>query len=77
VAIGGSGTERYHVEEAAAKSNIALDTVVVKMSSKEAISTLTPELREAVDGAYKRARTIIQAEAAPTDTLIIPGIGKR
>jgi hypothetical protein len=74
-AIGGAGTERYHIEEAAAKSNIALDAVVVKMSSKEAISMLTPELREAADTAYKMVRTIIQAETAPGDTVIIAGIG--
>jgi hypothetical protein len=74
-AIGGSGTERYHIEEAAAKSNIVLDAVIVKMSSKEAISTLTPELQEAANAAYNRIRTIIQAETAPGDTVIIAGIG--
>lgn len=74
-AIGGTGTERYHIEGAAAKSNIALDAVVVKMSSKEAISTLTPTLREAIDTAYNKVRTIIEAETAPGDTVIIAGIG--
>jgi len=74
-AIGGPGTERYHIEEAAAKSNIALNAVVVKMSSKEAISTLTPQLREAADAAYNRVRAIIEAETAPGDTVIVAGIG--
>jgi len=74
-AIGGPGTERYHIEEAAAKSNIALNAVVVKMSSKEAISALTPQLLEPADAAYNRVRTIIQAETAPGDTVIVAGIG--
>ena len=74
-AIGGPGTERYHIEEAAAKSNIALNAVVVKMSSKEAISALTPQLLEPSDAAYNRVRTIIQAETAPGDTVIVGGIG--
>ena len=74
-AIGGPGTERYHIEEAAAKSNIALDAVVVKMSSKEAISTLTPVLREAADVAYNRVQAIIQTETAPGATVIVAGIG--
>jgi hypothetical protein len=74
-AIGGPGTERYHIEEAAAKSNIALDAVVVKMSSKEAISTLTPVLREAADAAYSRVCAIIQTETAPGATVIVAGIG--
>ncbi len=74
-AIGGPGTERYHIEEAATKSNIALDAVVVKMSSREAISALTPQLREAVDAAHNRVRTIIQTETDPGDTVIVAGIG--
>jgi hypothetical protein len=73
VAIGSSGTERYRIEEAAARSNIALNAVVVEMSSKEA---LTPHLREAPDAAYNRLRTIIQAETAPGDTVIVAGFGK-
>jgi hypothetical protein len=74
-AIGGAGTERYHIEEVTAKSNIALDAVVVKMSSKEAISALTSVLREAADAAYSRVRATIHSETAPAATVIVAGIG--
>src|SRR5262249_36776380 len=50
-AIGGPGTEKYHIEESASKQNIPLVAVVVKMSSKEAISTITPQLEKSADDA--------------------------
>jgi hypothetical protein len=71
----GSVTERCRIEEAAAKSNVALDAVAVKMSSKEAISRLTAELREAADAAYNRIGTIIQVETAAYDNAVIAGVG--
>jgi hypothetical protein len=74
-AIGGPGNERYHIEEAATKNNVALDAVIVKMSSKEAISTLTPELRKAADAAYDKVLDIVQNETAPGDTVIVAGVG--
>jgi hypothetical protein len=61
--------------KAAAKSNIRLDAVVVKMSSEEAISTLTPVLREAADAACDRVQAIIEAETRPGDTVIVAGMG--
>jgi len=74
-AIGGAGNERYHIEEAATKNDVALDAVIVKMSSKEAISTLTPELRKAADAAYGKVLYLIQNETLPGDTVIVAGVG--
>jgi hypothetical protein len=74
-AIGGFGIERYHIEEAATKQGIPLNAVVVKMSSKEAISPLTPKLIEASENAAESVRTIILAETQPGDTVILAGIG--
>jgi len=74
-AIGGPGAERYHIEEAATKHNIPLDAVVVKMSSKEAISVMTSEISGAVDEAAGRVRTILLAETKSGDTVILAGIG--
>jgi hypothetical protein len=73
-ASAGSGTGRYHVE-ASAKSNIELDAAIVKISSPEAISELTPEVQQTADAAYNRVRMIIQAETAPGDTVITARIG--
>jgi hypothetical protein len=74
-AISGSGTERYHIKAAAAKSNLVLDAVIEKMSSKEAISRLTPELQEAACADRNMVRTSIQAKTARGDTVTIVGIG--
>jgi hypothetical protein len=74
-AIGGPGAERYHIEEAATKHGIPLNAVVVKMSSKEAVSVMTPEIGEAADEAARRVRTTIVAETKPGQTVILAGIG--
>lgn len=74
-AIGGPGTERYHIEEAATKRRIPLNAVVVKMSSKEAISIMTSEIREAVEEATYRIKTIILSKTKPGCTIILAGIG--
>jgi hypothetical protein len=74
-AIGGPGTEKYHIEASAAKNNVPLIAVVVKMSSKEAISTITPELEKAADDAKQRAESIILAKTKPGDKVILAGIG--
>jgi len=74
-AIGGPGAERYHIEEAATKHRIPLNAVVVKMSSKEAISAMTPEISEAAKEASRRVREIILSETHPGQTVILAGIG--
>ncbi len=74
-AIGGPGTERYHIEEAAVKREIPLLAVVVKMSSKEAISSITTEISGAVEEATRRVQRAILAQTKPGDTTIVAGIG--
>lgn len=74
-AIGGPGAERYHVEEAATKHGIPLNAVVVKMSSKEAISVMTSQISEAAEEAANHVRTIILTETKPGDSVILAGIG--
>ena len=74
-AIGGLGTERYHIEASATKQGIPLVAVVVKMSSKEAISTITPQLEQAVDEARRRVENVIVSQTKPGDRVIIAGIG--
>src|SRR5215472_4105154 len=40
-AIGGPGVDRYHIEQTASLNHIPMIAVVVKMSNKEAIATMT------------------------------------
>src|SRR5881409_2155625 len=74
-AIGGPGTEKYHIEVSAVKQGIPLVAVVVKMSSKEAISTITPQLEKAAEDAKARVESVVLARTKPGDRVIVAGIG--
>ncbi|MCL5318761.1 MAG: DUF1512 domain-containing protein [Thaumarchaeota archaeon] len=74
-AIGGPGVERYRIEEAAVKSTIPTLAVVVKMSSKEAISEMTPKIREALNEASNRVKRAILSSTKLGDIVILAGIG--
>jgi hypothetical protein len=74
-AIGGPGVERYRIEEAAVKSTIPTLAVVVKMSNKEAISEMTPKIREALTEASNRVKQAILKTTKLGDTVILAGIG--
>ncbi len=74
-AIGGPGTERYHIEAAASKNHIPLLAFVVKMSSKEAISTMTPTIKKGADMAFTRVHNEIRSKTKPGDNIILVGVG--
>ena len=74
-AIGGPGTDRYRIEEAAVKHSVPLFAVVVKMSSKEAISTMASPIRDAVAEASRRVQNAILDRTKPGETAIVAGIG--
>ncbi|HZY46823.1 MAG TPA: DUF1512 family protein, partial [Candidatus Bathyarchaeia archaeon] len=74
-AIGGPGTERYHIEASASKNHIPLLAFVVKMSSKEAISTMTPTIKKGADLAITRVQNEIRSKTKPGDNVILVGVG--
>jgi hypothetical protein len=74
-AIGGPGTERYHIEASASKNQIPLLAVVVKMSSKEAISSITPLIKTGVDAAVNRVQNEIRSKSKPGDNIVLVGVG--
>lgn len=74
-AIGGPGTERYHIEAASAKNHIPLLAFVVKMSNKEAISTMTPTIKSGGDAAATRVQNEIRSKTQPGDSVILVGVG--
>jgi len=45
------------------------------MSSKEAISTITPQLEKSADEAKQRVESIILNRTKPGDKVIVAGIG--
>lgn len=74
-AIGGPGIERYRIEEAAAKQAVPMLAVVVKMSSKEAISPITETIRKSVPETAARVRQRILEWTKLGETAIVAGIG--
>src|SRR3989440_369394 len=74
-AIGGPGTGRYHIEASASKNQIPLLAVVVKMSSKEAISGITPLIKTGVEAAVTRVQNEIRSKSKPGDSIILVGVG--
>ena len=74
-AIGGPGTERYHIEESATKNGVPLAAVIVQMSSKEAISTMTPQIERGSEEAASRVKNLILLQTNVGDKVIVVGVG--
>ena len=74
-AIGGPGVERYKIEEVATTHKIPTRALITKMSRKEAISEIKPNLKESVDKIVYRLHRIIEHDVREGDTVIIAGIG--
>ncbi len=72
VAIGGIGVDRAYIEEIATKSEIPLDSVVIKMSQEEAIQPMMKEVLHATGKVQK----IVEGNIARTaGTIIVVGVG--
>jgi hypothetical protein len=75
VAMGGPGMDRYRIEEALAKSNVPVLTIVCKMSMKEAISQMPKEVLAQVDLVYVRVFQIIRENSKQGDSVVVLGVG--
>ena len=74
VAMGGIGVERNYIEEVAVKSGIPLDSIIVKMSSEEAIEPL----RKSIIDAYPQIMEALERslETVKKDgKVVIVGVG--
>ncbi len=74
-AIGGIGTERFKIEEAATKNRIPVYAVIVKESIQEAITPMKKEILEAGEKVIERIKRLVIERTKPGDTIIVAGIG--
>lgn len=74
VAIGGSGVDRYEIEEIAVKRNIPLDAVIIKVSDEEALMPMKKEIMDSVPNAIRAVEAAIKRAKRNEDILII-GVG--
>lgn len=74
VAMGGSGVDRYEIEEIAVKRNIPLDAVVVKVSEEEALEPMRKEIFDAVPETIENIKDIVKRYNKKEKILVI-GVG--
>lgn len=74
-AIGDPGPEKIAIERAAAKYNIPLRALVIKMDLKEAVTTMKKEIYEACERALQYLEKIIEENTTQNATIIVAGIG--
>jgi len=74
VAMGGSGVDRYEIEEIAVKRNIPLDAVAIKVSQEEALEPMKKEIFDAVPNAIENIKDILKRHKKKERVLII-GVG--
>ncbi|MCS7097153.1 MAG: DUF1512 domain-containing protein [Candidatus Methanomethylicia archaeon] len=74
-AIGGTGIEKFKLEEIATKYNIPLDALIIKMSLEEAITTIRKDIINAADIVIKKVFEIVDTRSSVGDAIIVVGVG--
>jgi len=74
VAIGGSGVDRYEIEEIAVKRNIPMDAVIIKVSDEEALMPMKKEVLNSVPNALKAVESAVM-RGRRNEKILIMGIG--
>jgi len=74
-AIGGIGTDKFRIEEVAAKYQVPLNAIGIKESLQDAIAPMKKEIFESIDVAIARIRRLIMERTKEGDVVIIAGIG--
>jgi hypothetical protein len=74
-AIGGIGTDRFQIEEAATKHNIPVFAIVIKQSVKEAINLMTKEISDKAEEVRTQIYEIINDNTKSGQSILIIGVG--
>ncbi|NIO44398.1 MAG: DUF1512 domain-containing protein [Candidatus Aenigmarchaeota archaeon] len=74
VAMGGSGVDRYEIEDIVVKKNIPLDAVAIKVSQEEALEPMKKEIWDSVPNAIENIKEILKRHKKKERVLII-GVG--
>ncbi len=75
VAIGDPGPEKIAIERVAAKYNIPLRALVIKMDLREALTTMRKSIHQTCEAVIDRIEKIIEEFTTEGSTIIIAGIG--
>jgi hypothetical protein len=74
VVIGGSGVDKWAIEEEIVKMDIDVDAVIVKMSPEEAIDNMNQKIADAALEAFKLVERLILNSPDDTNILVV-GVG--
>jgi len=74
-AIGDPGPEKIAIERVAAKYNIPLRALVIKMDLKEALTTMKKNIYQSCEIVLNHIDTIIRESTPEGSTIIVAGIG--
>ncbi|MCK4335742.1 MAG: DUF1512 family protein, partial [Candidatus Aenigmarchaeota archaeon] len=74
VALGGPGVERSYIEDVAVKSDIPLDSIIVKMRPEEAIMPMRKAIKDAIPQVMERIKDSL-GRTKKGENVIIVGVG--
>ncbi len=74
-AIGGIGTDRFQIEEAAIKHNIPVFAIVIKQSIKEAITLMTKEIADKAEEVRSQVYDMIKENIKSGQSVLVVGVG--
>ena len=74
-AIGGIGTDRFKIEEVAAKHNIPIFAIVVRQSVKDAITLMKKEISDQTENVRSQVYEMITDNSNPNQTVLVIGVG--
>jgi hypothetical protein len=74
VAMGGSGVDRYEIEEVAVKNGMPLDAIAVKLSEEDALSPMAKDVLGSVPKAIESVKKSI-ARSAKSERILVIGVG--
>ncbi|MBU0953671.1 MAG: DUF1512 domain-containing protein [Nanoarchaeota archaeon] len=74
IAMGGIGVERSFIEDVVVVKKIPFDSIVVKMSSEEAITPMKKEIKDAVPKVMESLDRLLK-QTKPNETILLFGVG--
>ena len=74
-AIGGIGTDRFKIEEVAAKHDIPIFAIVVRQSVNDAITLMKKEISDQTENVRDQVYEMITDNSNPNQTVLVIGVG--
>lgn len=74
-AIGGTGAERFQIEEMAVQRQIPIFCVVIKQSINESITLMSRPIYDSIDTAAEYLQDTILENTSPGDKVLVIGVG--